>query len=787
MNHKKISSKTVSDSHLESVRVNTNMSANNRIRTAVRGLTLSLALGLVPLTAWAQNLIESINSVPLGSSTQLRVKLKSPLAAAPPGFTINNPPRIAIDLAGVEGMAAQGAQEFSQGDVRSVNVVQAAGRSRLVLNLRRAVAYTTETDGSTLIINLAPASVASAETKAVGSTAAPVAMASAPTAMVTTPVAASANPQATRVASRDMSVRDIDFRRGKEGEGRVVVDLADPQTAVDIRLQGNTVVVDFLRSRLPENLRRRLDVADFGTPVKTIRTTQQGDLVRMIIEPQGLWEHNAYQSDSQFVLEVKPVVEDPNKLFQGTRIGYKGDKLSLNFQAVDVRALLQVIADFTNLNIVTSDSVAGSLTLRLKDVPWDQALDIIMKSKGLDMRKNGNVLMIAPREELATKEKLELEAKQQISEIEPLRSEVFQLNYQKAEALGKMLSDDKTKVLSKRGTAVVDARTNKLFVHDTSSRLEEVRRLITQVDVPVRQVLIEARIVEADDRFSRNLGAKLGFNDLSSTIYSTVARNNPVTGTAEAINVPVYGAGSRLVGSGYGSLSGNLSGVQDISSQNGTSLSGSNVRGLGRTTAQDNALFVNMPANGIGGTNAGSFAISLFGSSLTKFINLELSALEADQRGKVISSPRIMVMDQDKGKIEQGTELPFQTATSSGATAVTFRKANLSLEVTPQITPEGGVILDVQINKDSVGQLTSAGFAIDTRAAKTKVLVENGGTVVIGGIYEQFERNRETKVPFLGDIPYLGRAFKSNSRTTDRTELLVFLTPRVVTDASLSR
>jgi type IV pilus assembly protein PilQ len=765
------------------------MSANNRIRTAACGLTLSIALGLVPLSVWAQNVIESINSVPLGSSTQLRVKLKTALAATPPGFTINNPPRIAIDLAGVEGIASQGAQEFSQGDVRSVNVVQAAGRSRLVLNLRRAVAYTTEADGSTLIINLAPASVAAAEAKSAATT---TALSSPTTALATTSVAATAavatnNPAPSRVASRDMSVRDIDFRRGKEGEGRVVVDLADPQTAVDIRLQGNTVVVDFLRSRLPENLRRRLDVADFGTPVKTIRTTQQGDLVRMVIEPQGLWEHNAYQSDSQFVLEVKPVAEDPNKLFQGTRLGYKGDKLSLNFQAVDVRALLQVIADFTNLNIVTSDSVAGSLTLRLKDVPWDQALDIIMKSKGLDMRKNGNVLMIAPREELATKEKLELEAKQQISEIEPLRSEMFQLNYQKAEALGKMLSDDKTKVLSKRGTAVVDARTNKLFVHDTASRLDEVRRLITQVDVPVRQVLIEARIVEADDRFSRNLGAKLGFNDLSSTIYSTVARNNPVTGTAEAINVPVYGAGSRLVGSGYGSLSGNLSGVQDISTQNGTSLSGTNRVGLGRTTAQDNALFVNMPANGIGGTNAGSFAISLFGSSLTKFINLELSALEADQRGKVISSPRIMVMDQDKGKIEQGTELPFQTATSSGATAVTFRKANLSLEVTPQITPEGGVILDVQINKDSVGQLTSAGFAIDTRAAKTKVLVENGGTVVIGGIYEQFERNRETKVPLLGDIPYLGRAFKSTSRTTDRTELLVFLTPRVVTDASLSR
>ncbi len=739
------------------------------------------AIGLnAPLTAWAQNVIESISSVPLGASTQLRIKLKTPLGAAPAGFTINNPPRIALDLPGVDQNTVGGLQEYSQGDVRSVNVVQTAGRSRLVLNLRRNAGYTTEIEGSTLLVNLAPQSgVAAAAAASVNPSIAGAAVPSIP-----------ATQASKAAAATDTNLRDIDFRRGKDGEGRIVVALADGNAGVDIKQQSGNIIVEFLRSRLPENLRRRLDVADFGTPVKAVRTSQQGDLVRMIIEPQGLWEHNAYQSDNQFVLEVKPIKEDPNKLFQGSKIGYRGDKLSLNFQSVEVRSLLQVIADFTNLNIITSDSVAGTLTLRLKDVPWDQALDIIMQSKGLDMRKNGNVIMIAPREEIATKEKLDLEARQQITDIEPIRSEVFQLNYQKADVVVKMLSDDKQRVLSKRGSAVTDTRTGKLFVQDTASRLEEVRRIISQVDIPVRQVVIEARIVEADDRFSRNLGAKLGLNDLRSTIYTNVARTDPVTGQNVSVNVPVYGAGSRLVGSGYGTLSGNLSGAADLSSQNGSSIgggTGGQTVGLGRQTASDNTLFVNMPAGGISGTNPGSFALSLFGSKLTRFINLEISALEADQRGKVVSSPRILTMDKSKGLIEQGTELPFQSATSSGATAVSFRKANLSLEVTPQITPEGGVILDVAVNKDSVGQLTTAGFAIDTRAVRTQVLVENGGTVVIGGIYEQFERNRESKVPFLGDIPYLGRLFKSTSKTTDRTELMVFLTPRVVTDASVTR
>jgi type IV pilus assembly protein PilQ len=729
-------------------------------------VTAALCLGVAgPLAAWAQsNSIESITSSQHGTATVLRIQLTNPPTDAPPSFTISNPPRVAMDFRDTDSKLAKSLVELTNGDVHSVNVVQGTGRSRVVLNLKRPLSFQSTIEGNTLVVSLDQTTQVAAA--ATGATTAPYNF-------------AKGNP------SLSHSLRDIDFRRGKDGEGRVVVELSDSQTGVDIKQQGKAIVVDFQSARLPDNLRRRLDVADFGTPVSTIRAFQQGDTARMVIEPHGLWEHNAYQSDTQFVVEVKEIKEDPNKLQQGTRQGYRGERLSLNFQNVDVRALLQVIADFTNLNIVTSDSVGGNLTLRLKDVPWDQALDIILQSRGLDMRKNGNVILIAPREELATKEKLDLEARQQIADLEVVRSETFTLNYQKAGEVRELLTDEKQPILSKRGSALVDARTNKLFVLDTPARLEEVRRLIQQIDIPVRQVLIEARIVEADDRFSRNLGSKLGYYDRRSLIYNTQSRVDPVTGQNVAYNVPTYGTGSST-GVGYGVISGNLTGAAELSSQLGTDIPNA-APGLGTATALENSNFVNLPAASIAGTTPASFAISLFGSSLTRFINLELSALEADQRGKVVSSPRVLTANQKKALIEQGTELPYQSSTSSGATAVSFRKANLRLEVTPQITPEGNVILTVDVNRDAVGQLTPAGFAIDTRHVQTEVLVENGGTVVIGGIYEQFERNRTDKVPLLGDIPVLGYLFKSTTKTNDRTELLVFLTPRVVNDALVQR
>ena len=711
----------------------------------------------------ASNAIESVTSATRGDASYLRIRMAEELSAVPRSFTISNPPRIAFDFANTESRASDNSIKPEAGDVRGINIVSAGSRSRVVLSLKRQMQYQTKIEGRDLVVQLNP-TLAAAE--------------------VQQPRAEDYK-FAQAVSESDNALRDIDFRRGRGGEGRVVVELSSGDVGVNIRQKGKRLVVDFQKTALPENLRRLLDVNDFGTPVRSVRAFQKGENTQLIIEPTGLWEHNAYQSDTQFVVEVRPIQEDPNSLAQGKQRGYKGERLSLNFQNVDVRALLQVIADFTELNIVTSDSVEGNLTLRLKDVPWDQALDIIMQSKGLDMRKNGNVLLVAPAEELAAKEKLQLESAQAISELEPLRNEVFQLNYQKASELQTLLASEDQRVLSDRGSVVVDIRTNKLFVQDTPSRLEAVRQMITQIDIPVRQVLIEARVVEADDRFSRNLGVKLGYNDVSSTVFNTQTVPDGAGGTTQ-INVPVYGAGSS-VGNGFATVSGNLSGVQDLSSQNGSDANGLNAQGLGRLTAQDNTNFVNLPAAAISGSSPAQFAVSLFGSSLTRFLNLELSALEADQRGKVVSSPRVLTADQSKAVIEQGTELPYQRATSSGATAVSFRKANLRLEVTPQITPEGNVILAVEVNRDAVGQLTSAGFAIDTRRVQTQVLVENGGTVVIGGIYEQFERNRTDKVPLLGDIPVLGYLFRNNQKTNDRTELMVFLTPRVVTDTAISR
>ncbi|WP_112991657.1 type IV pilus secretin PilQ [Herminiimonas fonticola] len=658
-----------------------------------------------------ENAIESITANQQGSNVVVRVAMKNPLTKPPIGFSITNPARIALDFAGTANATGKGMQDIGLGDVRNVNVVQAGERSRLVFNLTRALNYATTVDGKNVIVTIDGTGGLATAVNASG-----------------LPVASS---QVSVVSSRQ-ALRDIDFRRGNNGEGRIVVDLPNNQVALDVRQQGKKIEVDFMKTTVPDVLRRRLDVADFGTPVNIITTQQQGENVRMTIEPKGLWEHSAYQSDSQLVIEVKPLKEEPNKLGQGVR-DYRGEKLSLNFQNVEVRAVLQVIADFTGLNIITSDTVGGNLTLRLKDVPWDQALDIVMQAKGLDMRKNGSVLWIAPRDELLTKEKLELEQRAQIAELEPVRTETFQLNYQKAESFKQVFGIDggNRSILTKRGSAVVDPRTNQLFITDIPSKLEEIRALVQKTDIASRQVMIEARIVEATDTFSSSLGAKLSFGVRQQGNYEL--------------------GGNQLTPGGSAAL---------------PSLGGS---------------AVNLPASSTGGS-AGSVALTLFNAAATRFIGLELSALEADGKGKIISSPRVITADQLKALIEQGTELPYQQATSSGATSISFRKANLKLEVTPQITPDGNVILDVDVNKDSVGIETPAGFAIDTKHVKTQVLIDNGGTVVIGGIFQQTERTSISKVPFFGDIPLFGNLFKNTGRTNDKTELLIFLTPKILTD-----
>jgi len=706
---------------------------NVLVRRLIQAVICPLGLLMLAPLAWAQqNSIKTFDVTQSGGQVLVRVNLKGPIAAAPGSFTIANPARIAFDFADTTNGLGRNSQDIGEAALRSMNVVQVGDRTRLVLNLRNMVPYDSKVEGNSFVITLSAAAPARAGAAAT----------SAPTF-------------AEGRSDVSHSLQDVNFRRGRGGEGRIVVELSDPSTGVDIRQQGQTVIVDFLKTSVAEVLRKRYDVVDFATPVQSFSVFPQGDNVRMVIEPRGLWEHNAYQTDTQFVLEVRPVQYDPNKLVQGTRSGYSGEKLSLNFQNVEVRSVLNVIADFTDLNIITSDTVSGNLTLRLKDVPWDQALDIILQTRGLDMRKNGNVIWIAPRDELATKEKLALESTAQITELEPLRTETFQLNYAKADAFAKLLADPQQRILSKRGAASVDLRTNQVFVQDVSVRLEEVRKLLTQVDVPVQQVLIEARIVEANDTFSKNLGVRLGNVALPLAQSASSSGPSPVGGNSTGIAV---------------TQSGTLDDFPNLFPAPGGQV----------TTKTPQNLSVNLPAAPVGNAaSAGSIAL-LITNRLTGALSLELSALEADGKGKIISSPRVMTANNVEALIEQGTELPYQQATSSGATSISFRKANLALKVKPQVTPDGNIIMTLDINKDSVGQSTNAGFAIDTKHVQTQVLVENGGTVVIGGIYTQTLQTTITKVPFFGDLPLLGYLFRNNSRSDNKTELLVFITPRIV-------
>ncbi len=687
------------------------------MRRALLGVVMLASA--MPLLARAENAIKAVSGSVQGGSEVIRIDLVEPLTEVPSGFSIQTPARIALDFQGVSNAIGRSAVEINLGNMRSANVVQAGDRTRVVLNLKTPSVYKAELQGKSLLIILDSQAVATPSVSAA-------------------PVFAESRNRET------LPLKDIDFRRGPDNSGRIVVALPNNEVGVDIRQQGKTVVVEFLKTALPEGLRRRLDVADFGTPIQTVTTSQTGNKVRMVVEPTGLWEHSAYQSDNQFVLEVRPLKEDTSKLTQGT--GYNGEKLSLNFQNIEIRSLLQVIADFTNFNVVTSDTVTGSVTLRLKDVPWDQALDIILQAKGLGMRKTGNVLLIAPKDELAAKDKQELESRNALQSLEAVRTQSFQINYAKAADIAGQITStgagqNTPRILSPRGSVIAEPRTNQLFVTDIPSKLEQVQNLLAKLDIAVRQVLIEARIVEASDTFGRSLGVRLGGGLIGATGALTKGNTNVTLGTN-------YGA----------------------------------------TAADTTGNFVNFPASTLGvANNAASFAVSIFNASANRFLNLELSALEADGKGKIVSSPRVVTADQTKALIEQGTEFPYQTATSSGATSLAFRKANLKLEVTPQITPEGNIILDLDVNKDSRGETTAAGIAIDTKHIKTQVLVENGGTVVIGGIFTLEETNNETKVPLLGDVPYLGNLFKSRERTSRKQEMLVFITPKMITDRSATR
>lgn len=677
-------------------------------RLAVALLCLQgLAMTATAAKAAAPNALKDVKIATLpGDRVQLTLTMAKP-ATAPVSFTIDNPARIALDFANTHNQLSQRNRTIGVGVAKSLNTVEARGRTRVVLNLAQLVPYQTRVSGKYVFITLD--NVASA----------------------------TSGSSKMAAGSADHAIKGVDFRRGPGGEARIIVSLSDPSTSVDLRQEGKNIVVDFLNTALPGKLERRLDVTDFATPVQTIDTSARGNNVRMVISPTGKYDQLAYQSDDVYTVEIKPLTAKEKEARTKAKVGYTGKRLSLNFQNIEVRAVLQLLADFTGLNMVVSDSVTGNITLRLKNVPWDQALAIILKTKGLAMRQTGNVILVAPSQELAAREKLELESKKQIEELAPLRTEWFQINYAKAADLAKLIKAKENSLLSKRGNVTLDDRTNTLMVQDTSTQLDAIRRLIAKLDIPVRQVLIESRIVIATDDFSKSLGVKFGLSGTDT--YGANNRNRIIIG---GTNTP-------------------------DTAFNPTS-----------SFAQGSNLIVDM---GLAQANAGrlGLAVGKIGNTL---LNLELSALQAEGRGEIVSSPRVITANQKEALIEQGVEIPYQQASSSGATSVQFKKAVLSLKVTPQITPDDRIILDLNINKDNA-DFTRAVLGvppIETRRISTQVLVNNGETVVLGGVYEHTKQYQSNRVPFFGDLPVVGALFRDKNNTTNKSELLVFITPKII-------
>jgi len=681
---------------------------NKRLTSVTRQLFLAACLWLFGTQCFAaENTLRdiSVSSMP-GDRVQIILSLDKP-ASNPLSFTIDNPARIAVDLANTDNKLAKRNIPIGIGMAKSINSVQARGRTRVVINLSQLVSYQTAVNGNNIVISLDGSSVAS------GSHSAPTASAS------------TAKHQYLTDAKKQ--IKNIDFRRGENGEGRVILTLGDRSTGVDMRQEGGKIIVDVANSDIPSELLRRLDVLDFATPVKYIDTRSQGSGTQLIITPiNDNYDHLAYQTDNIFTVEVKPLTKEAVAEAKKKRFGYTGERLSLTFQDIEVRAVLQLLADFTGLNMVVSDNVNGNISLRLKNVPWDQAMDIILKTKGLGMRKTGNVVLIAPSAEIAAREKLELESQKQIEELAPLRTEWFQINYAKGSDIAALLKSSENNLLSSRGSITIDARTNTLLIQDTSDKLAQIRNVITKLDIPVRQVLIESRVVVANRDFTRNIGVRFGAAGRKvDGQYTTTVGGGGVAGTT-----PNVGIGD---------------------------------------------LIVDLPAGG----SAGTIGLAIAKAS-SAVVQLELSALQIEGEGEIISSPRVITANQKSATIKSGVEIPYQEASSSGATSVSFKTAALSLTVTPQITPDDQVILDLNVNKDSVGEIFNGVPSIDTRTISTQVLVSNGETVVLGGIYEQNQIDTNTRVPFFADIPILGKLFQKDEKRNDRSELLIFVTPKIV-------
>jgi type IV pilus assembly protein PilQ len=721
------------------------------MRLAARAACLVLLAAALPGLASAQPAeglkLEAIDVQTLpGQQLQLRLRLNGP-APAPLSFTIDRPARIALDLPNTALALDSRRIDVNSGGVDTILAAEAGGRTRLVLNLDQLMPYQTRVDGNSILVTIGGSQQAQA------AAAAPAAAAASS--------GGGAAPRAAASSGGARSVRSVDFRRGSDGTGRVIVELSDPRTPVNLRQQGTQIVVDFAGADLPKDLMRRYDVTDFATPVSTVDALKVGDSTRLVISAGGDFEQLAYQSDNTYAVEIKPVVRSASTL--DDKKEYTGERLTLNFQDIETRAVLQLLADTSGQNIVVSDSVQGNVTLRLQNVPWDQALDIVLRTKGLDKRRQDNVIIVAPTEELAAREKAELAARKDIQELAPLRTEYLQVNYAKAADLaGLIKSSGESSLLSARGNVTIDERTNTLLIQDTADRLQDIRRLVTTLDIPIRQVLIEARIVIVNDDFSRDLGVRFGTTvalDSGGTDGGGVLGATPFVREDDDVVIvppkppfPIEGPGTP-VPPGFA--------LPD----------------------PDDRYMVNLPV----AAPAGRIALTLLDSDY--IVDLELSAAQAEGRGEVVSAPRIVTANQREAVIEQGTEIPYQEASSSGATTIQFKKAVLSLRVTPQITPDNRIIMDLTITKDSVGQVivTSLGVnvpSIDTREIVTQVLVNDGQTVVLGGIMETEQREDETKVPWLGDIPGLGLLFKNKSTTNNKDELLIFITPRILREGA---
>ena len=652
-----------------------------------------------------------------GDKAQITVRFSESIEQ-PNSFSIDEPARVVLDFAGVQNKLDKKTQTINIGATRSISTVEAGERTRMVINLSQKVPYTIDHNGNEVVITIDDAN------KMVSNT------------------------------GTDREITDIDFRRGENGEARLIISLSDEGADIDVHQEQNNVVVDLSGVSLPEKLHRRLDVIDFATPVQIIDSEQKGNITQLTLSTKGKFEHLAYQSGNTLVIEVKPAALETQASKDKDQFGYKGDKLSLNFQNIEVRAILQLLADFTGMNLVTSDTVNGNVTLRLKNVPWDQAMDIILKTKGLAMRQNGNVMLIAPAQEIAAQERQELEAKRQLVELEPLYSEVFEINFAKASELQTILKSDMsgsggrnsgvgvvTGFISDRGSITVDDRTNSLLIRDTAEQLVEIREIIEILDKPVRQVLIESRIVIASDNFAKDLGVKFGTSARSRTLGA---------GISDSIeNLSIDGADKNVVNTQHYP-----------------------------TPTLGQGLNVDLPV----ANPAGTIALALAKLPLGAILELELSAMQQEGNGEIVSSPRVITSNQKQATIEQGTEIPYQEASSSGASTVSFKSATLKLGVTPQITPDDHIIMDIEVNKDEVGGIFNGVPSIDTRSVKTQVLVDNGETVVLGGIYEQRKLDGSTRVPFFGDLPYIGFLFKQTTHTDAKSELLIFVTPKIIKD-----